>query len=161
MFSALSIQTYKNKLIIPITLVLLLTVVSGCSIKLISDYDELIDRYATELQSKIETFLIKMERLAGTGEGGYAANTGFYDELHGTLTTLLLRAETIEDNQIVAEQIILLQANLENLRKLHQMQGEKGLTKELVGPMRIAFNTQFKAIVKLQNQLRRGESSTE
>ena len=156
--AALSI---KHRFLLPLTLILLITLISGCSIKLISDYDQLIDQYATELQSEIETFLIKMERLAGTVEGSYAENSGFYDQIQGTLTTLLLRAETVAEDETVAEQIILLQKNLENLRQLHEGQGEKGLTAELTGPMRVAFNTQFKAVIKLQNALKRGEKVME
>jgi hypothetical protein len=151
----------KTGLILPLILVLLLTFTSGCSVKLISDYDQLIDQYATELQSDIETFLIKMERLAGTEEGTYTANTDFYDGIQGTLTTLALRAEMLDDNKIVVEQIVLLQENMENLRKLHELQGVKGLGKDLIEPMRVAFNTQFKAIVKLQNSLKRGEKVVE
>ena len=161
MFSTPAALSIKHRFLLPLTLILLITLISGCSIKLISDYDQLIDQYATELQSEIETFLIKMERLAGTVEGSYGESTGFYDQIQGTLTTLLLRAETVAGDQTVAEQIVLLQKNLENLRQLHEGQGEKGLTKELTGPMRVAFNTQFKAIVKLQNALKRGEKVAE
>jgi hypothetical protein len=161
MFSSLSALSIKTRFLLPLTLILLITLISGCSVKLISDYDQLIDQYATQLQSEIETFLIKMERSAGTPEGSYAKNTGFYDGIQGTLTTLLIRAETTDDSKIVAEQIVLLQENLENLRQLHEGQGAKGLTAELAGPMRVAFNTQFRAIIKLQNALKRGEKVVE
>lgn len=160
MFSTPSILFIKSRFLLPLTLILLIALISGCSIKLISDYDELIDQYATELQSEIETFLIKMERLAGTTEGTYTKNIGFYEEIQGTLTTLALRAEMLDDNKIVAEQIALLQKNLENLRELHELQGEKGLSQELAEPMKVAFNTQFKAIIKLQNALKRGVKTT-
>jgi hypothetical protein len=161
MFLTPSALSIKTRFLLPLTLILLVTLISGCSIKLISDYDQLIDQYATQLQGEIETFLIKMERSAGTPEGSYAKNMGFYDQIQGTLATLLLRAETIGKDEIVAEQIVLLQKNLENLRQLHERQGEKGLTRELTGPMRVAFNTQFKAIIKLQNALKRGEKVME
>ena len=94
MFSTPAALSIKHRFLLPLTLILLITLISGCSIKLISDYDQLIDQYATELQSEIETFLIKMERLAGTVEGSCAGNTGFNDQIQGTLTTLL-RAETV------------------------------------------------------------------
>lgn len=161
MYSLNLFKRIGNGFILPAILILLLTLTSGCSIQLISDYDELIDSYATEMQSGIETFLIKMERLAGTAEGTYARNIGFYEEIQGTLTTLALRAEMLDDNKIVAEQIALLQKNLENLRELHELQGEKGLSPELAEPMKVAFNTQFKAIIKLQNALKRGVKNVE
>ena len=161
MFLVPSALPLKTRFLLPLTLILLVTLISGCSIKLISDYDQLIDQYATQLQGEIETFLIKMERSAGTPEGSYAENIGFYDQIQGTLATLLLRAETIAQDKTVAEQIVLLQKNLENLRQLHEGRGEKGLTAELTGSMRVAFNTQFKAIVKLQNALKRGEKVME
>ena len=151
----------KTGLILPLILILLLTFTSGCSVKLISDYDELIDQYATKLQSDIETFLIKMERLGGTEEGTYTDNTDFYDGIQGTLITIAFRAEMLDHNKIIVEQIVLLQENLENLRKLHELQGDKGLSKNLIEPMRVAFNAQFTAIVKLQNELKRGEKAVE
>ena len=157
MFSIKLNQKLKTAIFLPLFLILLISVTSGCSIKLIADYDELIDRYATELQGKIETFLIKMERLAGTPEGTYSENTGFYDELQGTLNTLYLRAQTIDKNELVVEQIQLLLENVANLRKLHQKQGDSGLTKELIEPVKTAFNSQFKAIIKLQEALKRGK----
>lgn len=80
---------------------------------------EIIDRYAIELQSKIETFMITMERLAGTPEGNYTNNAVFYDETQGALTSIVLGSQSLDKNELVTEQIVLLQKNVENLRKLH------------------------------------------
>lgn len=128
----------------------------GCSVKLIADYDEIIDKSTTELQSKIETFLIKMGRVAGTSEGEYANNTAFYEEIKGVLISMRVRAKVIPKNNLMVGHIDLLEKNFELLRQLHEKQGKKGLTKVLIDPARNALNAQFTAIAELQGALRRG-----
>jgi hypothetical protein len=54
-----------------ILLFFLLSFIAGCSYKLMANYDEIIDKNATELQAKVETFLIKMKGAAGTPDGEY------------------------------------------------------------------------------------------
>ena len=140
-------------------LFLLAAEITGCSVRLTAQYDAIIDQSATGLQGKIETFLIKMERTAGTAEGEYAGNTGFYDEIQGALCSLELRAKVLPKNEAVSRQLGLLLDSLERLRQIHQRQGKHGLTNPLVTPVRDTFNSQFKAILILENTLKRGKTS--
>lgn len=147
-----------KSIIIPfIGLLCFAVLLSGCSVKLISSYDEVLDQFVTNFQTKIDTFLIKMERLSGTPEGDYNHNAGFYDELAGALNSIILRAQTLAHNDEVAEQVGLLQKNVVNLKQIHQNQGSKGLEKSVVEPLQAAFDAQFTAILKLQDALKRGE----
>lgn len=135
-----------------------LVALSGCtSVKFVSDYDEQTDRVATELQTKVETFLIKMERVAGTPEGTYANNVQFYDEMLGALSALRVRANTLVKNKITVEMIETIETNIGNLKNLHERQGDKGLKKQLSGPARGAINAQFAALIKFENEKKRGE----
>jgi hypothetical protein len=153
----------KFLITIPIVFVLLLTMV-GCSIKLIADYDEIIDRYATDLQGNFETFLLKMERTAGTPDGTYKNNINFYEEMQGTLTSLNTRAQTIPKNEIITKQILEVQGTLEDLRKTHERHDNNddikktGLLKDTIDLYRDTFKSEFGAIIKLQNSLKRGET---
>jgi hypothetical protein len=157
MLQSMNAHIRKTKLLAPVLILLLLLTLTGCAVKLISDYDEIIDHYTVNLQAKIETFMIKMERLAGTPEGKYTNNAAFYDEIQGSLASILLRSQSLDKSEEVSEQIVLVQKNIENLRKLHQIQGEKGLTADVLEPMRVAFTVQFKAMTKLQEALKRDQ----
>ncbi len=133
--------------------------ISGCSVKLNSSYDEVLDQFVTNFETKIDTFLIKMERLSGTPEGDYNHNAAFYDEVEGALNSIVLRSQTLAHHDEVVEQVSLLQKNVANLKLIHQKQGPKGLEKAVVEPLQAAFDTQFTAILKLQDALKRGEKS--
>ena len=134
-----------------------LLIVSGCSVKLISDYDEVIDKSVTELQKKVEAFLIKMEGAAGTGEGEYINNRSFYNEARVEISAMRLRAEAIPENKITVQHINEIEKNIENLRLLHERRGQKGLTKDLTEPVRAIINTQFKAMLTLEFAKKRGK----
>lgn len=151
----------KNKLKYYLVLLIILCILalplSGCSVKLIADYDQIIDQNVISLQTQIETFLTHMERTAGTREGQYASQVKFYDEIRGQLNTLSVRAASIPKNEIVTEQIDTLKETIETLREIHEEQGEKGLTKPYVYQMRTAFERHFAEIYKLQQALKRGK----
>jgi len=132
-------------------------IVAGCSVKLISDYDEVIDKSVTELQKKAEGFLIKMENAAGTSEGEYINNRSFYNETKVEITAIRLRAEATPENKITVQHIAEIEKNLENLRLLHEKSGQKGLTKDLTEPVRAIINTQFKAMLTLEFAKKRGK----
>ncbi|MFQ5656342.1 MAG: hypothetical protein ACE5G5_02280 [Candidatus Methylomirabilales bacterium] len=148
----------KERLTFLFTLVMaILTVaIGGCQVRLISDYDAVIDRSATELQKKVETFLVKMEGAAGTSAGEYANNKAFYDETVVALSAMRVRAAAMPKNELTVESIDLIKENIENLRKLHKRRGERGLSKTVIDPVRTAMNTQFTAILKLELAKKRG-----
>ncbi|TCL70891.1 hypothetical protein EDC14_100836 [Hydrogenispora ethanolica] len=142
--------------LLPLAFLLVLALAfSGCGVKLIAEYDAIIDRYVTDLQAGIETFLVKMERTAGTPDGQYRNNAGFYDQIKGSLNSILSRANSLPQNELVVAEINLLRQNVENLRQIHENQGEKGLTPPLIEPIRAAFEAQLTAIIKLQHALKR------
>ncbi len=73
--------------------------VSGCmSVKLVSDYDEQIDRGLTELYAETSSFLDRMISLHGTPAGTYEANQQFYSDGGGRIDALIARAEA---NQVL------------------------------------------------------------
>lgn len=132
-------------------------IVVGCSVRLISDYDEVIDKSVTELQKKTEGFLIKMENAAGTSEGEYINNRSFYNESKVEITAIRLRAEAIPENKITVQHIAEIEKNFENLRLLHEKRGQKGLAKDLTEPIRAIINIQFKAMLALEFAKKRGK----
>lgn len=135
---------------------MLTLVMSGCTVKFISDYDEVTDKSATALHKKVETFLIKMEHTAGTSAGEYVNNKDFYDETQVALRAMRIRAKAIPKNQLTVEHIDLLEKNVDELRNLHERRGRRGLPKTLVDPIRTAIGAQFTAIIKLELAKKRG-----
>ncbi|MBI2486322.1 MAG: hypothetical protein HYW01_05060 [Deltaproteobacteria bacterium] len=103
-----------------VTLMLILAV-TGCSVKFVADYDEVTDKSVTELQRKVERFLVDIQRKVGTDEAAYSKHTGFYDEVRVDLSAIRVRAAAREKNEITLEQLDLIQKNLDNLEKLHEL----------------------------------------
>ena len=125
----------------------------GCtSIKLIADYDEIIDSSITEFQKNMETHLIKLERNIGTDDASHENNIDFYDEARVELSSIRVRAAAIPKNELTLTQIELLIQNLENLEKIHKL----GMAANDIPPLRNAFNTGTTAILKLELAKKRG-----
>jgi hypothetical protein len=61
-------------------------------VRLVSAYDEIIDRGTSDLNTKIVSFVGRMVTLSGRPEGTYDANATFYDDAKGSIATLRLRA---------------------------------------------------------------------
>lgn len=128
--------------------------VSGCSIKLISSYDETTDKTVTALQKKTEAHLVALEAVEGLPECKYEKHKQFYDEAKVDVSAIAVRAAAIPKNNITIEQAVLLSSSLDNLEKLHKI---ACLSKDQIKPLRTQFNSSFTAILKLELAKRRGE----
>lgn len=128
---------------------------SGCTVKLIGDYDEATDKGATALHRKVETFLTKLERTAGTPAGAHGAlGMNFYPEAMVDTRALMIRARAIPQNEITVEMLDLVAKNLGLLEELHKA----GIgAPEQVAPLRAAFDAQFTAILRLELAKKRGD----
>ena len=141
----------------PLAILLSLAVglaLSGCAIRLIADYDEHVDKATTEIQRKVESFLIKLERSVGTPAADYSQHVALYDDVRVDLSALKVRASAIPKNSITVEQIDLVSDSWSKLEQLHKI-GFK--TREEIAPLRRNFNQAFTQILKLELAKRRGE----
>ncbi|MDP1895492.1 MAG: hypothetical protein Q8K87_15340 [Hydrogenophaga sp.] len=127
---------------------------SGCSIKLISSYDETTDKAVTALQKKTEAHLVALEAIEGLPECKYEKQNKFYDEAKVDISAIAVRAAAIPKNEITTEQTILLSNSLNSLETLHKI---ACLSKDQITPLRTLFNSSFTAILKLELAKRRGE----
>lgn len=138
---------------------LVLLTLYGCSVRLISSYDEQTDKAVTTLQNKFETYLVKLEGLEGAPECTYENNKSFYAGARVDISAIRVRAAAIPKNDITLKEIELLSINLNSLEQLHQhknTKADKCLSKEEIRPLESAFNTSFTAILKLELAKRRG-----
>jgi len=127
---------------------------SGCTVKLISSYDETTDKSVTALQKKTEAHLVALETVEGLPECKYEKHKQFYEEAKVEVSAISVRAAAIPKNEITTEQTILLASSLDSLEMLHKI---ACLTKDQIKPLRMQFNSSFTAILKLELAKRRGE----
>jgi hypothetical protein len=120
--------------------------ISGCTIRLIADYDQKTDDGVTALQKKTETFLIKLERTCQTPEGAYANHVAFYDEAKVELSALQVRTDAMALNKLTSEQLEKLRDSFEKMEAQHKL----GFTPLVVSDTRKLLNSQFTAILKLE-----------
>jgi hypothetical protein len=142
----------KSKFTIISIAVLLVT--SCTSIRLLSDYDEITDKKVTELQEKFAQYFTKLDRIIGTDEAKYDNYVQFFDGVKADISTIRVRANAIDKNEIVIKQLDLLDKNISDLESLHKIGFKK--TAEII-PLKNAFDSSFIAIIKFQMGLKRGK----
>lgn len=140
---------------LPFLLGMLILLVTSCSsIRLISDYDEITDKAVTALQEKVSRFFVKVDSQIGTDSAKYDNYKAFYQDVKVDLNTLKIRADAIDKNTIVQNQIAELTNMTDKLEQLHKI---GFATVDQLKPLRQPFNSAFTAIIKLQLGLKRGE----
>lgn len=127
---------------------------TGCTIRLISSYDEKTDEAITDMQKKFETFFLTLESQEGLPECEYENHTEFYKDAKVSISAIEVRARAIPDNEITIKQVVLLKENISLLEQLHIY---SCLSKEEIEPLRISFNSGFTAILKLELAKMRGD----
>ncbi len=137
-----------------LALLLLLTVVgaAACStIRLISDYDPIIDESVTALQKDVDTFLTQLERdEAPTFDDSREA----YEKMLVDLRAIQVRASAQTKNELIIQQLDLVADNLALMAEAHREGIEDPQEIEL---FRNSLQAQFRAILKLELAKRRGE----
>jgi hypothetical protein len=136
--------------------VLTLLLASGCAVRLIGDYDEVIDHGITDFQEKADAYLIQLSEASGTAAAAYAP--AFYDQSQARLGSLRTRAEASFKKEILAKQITLLIDTMDKLRALHKDMGQK-ITPGAIDASRAAIESQVGSILKLELALKRGKKT--
>jgi hypothetical protein len=151
------IQNLRKVLLFKIAFIFVLSqfiIETGCTVKLISSYDDNTDKTVTELHKKVETFFLTLESQEGLLECAYEHHTEFYKDAKVSVSAIEVRARAIPDNDITIQQIVLLKENIKLLEQLHKL---SCLTKEQIESLRISFNSGFTAILKLELAKKRGD----
>lgn len=118
-------------------------------VRLVAEYDEQVDQSATRLQREMDAFLTEMEFLPERhAEKTYAARERFYLHYAVGLRALKTRASALDRNSITVRQIDLMEASVEQLRRLHQSQNT--LSSAAITSSRTLFNTAWTAILTFE-----------
>jgi hypothetical protein len=150
----LSIQGIQFRKLLVFISGLYLIIGTGCTVKLISTYDEKTDIAVTDLQKRMETLFLSLESLEGLPECAYEYHAAVYRDIKVSVSAIEVRAKAIPENDITIQQIELLKENIDLLEQLHKM---SCLTKDQIEPLRINFNSGFTAILKLELAKKRGD----
>lgn len=89
----------SRRRLLPVSTFLVLSVaLAGCSVRLVSSYDPVIDRGLTEYYQSMDAFLSEMQRLSASGDPAatFAQNVKFYEETGAKIDTLTMRARAAE-----------------------------------------------------------------
>lgn len=135
-------------------------IISGCTVTLVSKYDEQTDTNVTALQKKLDTYFLKLGG-ASYPDCSFAANKSFYDEVNIQLSSAQVRANAIPKNDITIQQLDALSkaiADLENAQKIRDGKSSC-LPVEIVKTDRTMFNSIFTAILKFEIAKKRGEAN--
>jgi len=142
----------RRQLALATVLLLAALGVAACtSVRLISNYDPIVDQSVTALQKDIDTFLTRLEN---PDPPEFGESNEFYIQVQVDLRAVQVRASAQPKNQLIIDQLELVEKNLEILTTIHEEGLEDPQEIEL---MRDAFQTQFRAILKLEMAKRRGE----
>jgi hypothetical protein len=136
-------------------LLALMVMLAGC-VRLVSNYDETLDRQLTAYAEKSDKFLLRMGRLAGTPEGTYGQNAGYYDDARGDLSTMRIRSGSQPNNDITTEQIANLEQYLDQVEKLHQAGGNGGMPMPVIARLRQSNSQAIGAALALEMAKKRG-----
>jgi hypothetical protein len=136
-----------------------LLLVLGCQqVRFVSPYDEIVDRGTSALHTKIASFVGRMVALSGRPEGTYSVNEAIYPEFTAEISTLRLHAAATPKNEITLKQFDELKGNVERLRKLHQLGGDRGLRKLVADPALAAIDINCGAIIHYEVAKKRGDN---
>ena len=128
-------------------ILVVLSIISGCSVMMISDYDEKTDTAVTELQKQVETFFVTVESQVGLPECKYEDHKSFYQDSKIAISAIEVRARALPKNEITIKMVGLLIDSLNSLEELHKL---GCLSSGQIAPLRSNFNTSFTAILKLE-----------
>ena len=76
-----------------------LVALGGCSIRFVSDYDEVIDKGIAEFSEQLGGHIKNMGELGGRPEGTYDANLKTYNALEAKLDVLIDRANSAAEGK--------------------------------------------------------------
>lgn len=122
---------------------LLILFFGSCAVILVGPYDEVTDQAITDLASRTEEFLTRME---ATG-APYHGNETFYSDAKGRLRAIRLRAELYPKNTGELTLLDKLSENLDNLSDLHRAGPLTGTAGEVA---RKLIETNFEALLQVE-----------
>lgn len=124
------------------------------SVRLISEYDETMDKTITSLQEDISRLLVNIEMNLNTDKANYSNHISTYENIKVKLRILESRASILDKNKIISGQVAELINVMTNFEKLHRI-GFNNL--DQLKLLDNQMNTLFTSLIRFQIALKRGE----
>jgi hypothetical protein len=144
---------FHRRLLVLALVALAVLAAGGCTVRLISDYDETIDQSASQLQKEMDSFLTQMETDQEDAVT-YGANRGFYPYYATEVRAVLVRAQAHPKNELTVAQYELMLDSLKELEEAHRgdegVEDEGTLPVEAIPVFRDLFNQAWSAIIRLE-----------
>lgn len=156
MVTVLRCRSTRRSIVLPMVLVSVL-MLSACTLRLISEYDDRTDIAVSELQTKVDGFLVGLEKTPTAPGCTYDRNKQFYVDVTVDIGSLRMRNEGRPKNDITVKQLELLADSLKTLEELHSGKKDKCMLENELEPIRSGLNTSFAAILKLELAKKRGK----
>ena len=132
----------KNGLVLAILLAL-----GACSLVSVSPYDSSADKAITKLHKQTAEFFAESAKASDEAGCGYSDHLSFYQNSKVSMSSLLVRARAMADNNLTVSQLELLSSSYVNLAQLHQL---GCFTSAQVNELWVSFDASFSAILKLE-----------
>jgi hypothetical protein len=137
----------------PLTLAVLLMMalaLTGCTVRLIGDYDDTLDKGVTDLQQRAELYFAKLRSTPAT-----PYDQSFHDDISSRIAVLKSRASSLPMYSIIAQQIDILKTQFGQFQTLDQIT-PRPITGDIVTPAESAVDVSIESILKLELALKRG-----
>jgi hypothetical protein len=119
----------------------------ACSLVSVSPYDSSADKAITKLHKQTAEFFAESTKAADDPGCGYSHHLSFYQNSKVSMSSLLVRARAMADNNLTVSQLELLSSSYVNLAQLHQLGCfSPAQVKELWD----SFDASFSSILKLE-----------
>ena len=128
-------------------LLVLASVLSGCAIKLVADYDEKTEQDVTALSAQVIGFYDQLLEKK-SDERTYDAAAATYGDIETKMRVLLLRQQVRPLNQESEKQVGLMLEEWERVRALHK--GKQSYPDVLIRTHRRNFERYFVAILRAE-----------
>jgi PBP1b-binding outer membrane lipoprotein LpoB len=139
----------ENKSTRLLIVLLILFFLAGCAfkVKLVGQYDDIVDKSVHQLESKTTAHTKKIIDSRGTADGSFDQNKQFYSDTKGEVQALIVRAEALEkglERTPLTDNFKKLLEQYNDLETLHQTP----FNEDVISMAQEALDMSFRAIVK-------------
>jgi hypothetical protein len=125
--------------------------VSCTAVRLIGDYDEIIDTGVTTFHQSAEVYFTKLQSNPST-----PFDQSVYDDLYARLAVLQARAASLPKYGIIATQIANMKKQVDDFAKLDKM-SPRPVANSVITGSESGITGSVESILKLELMLKRGE----
>ncbi len=138
-----------------LSIFILAVLITSCHVTLIGAYDQVTDESIQKIQNDVSMIIVRLERNFDNNDAAANKYENFksdYETIDGEIESLKIRCSALAKYQLITQQVDLLSQNLKDFEQIQKL----GLiNKQPVETIKSTFENSFKAMIVLQNGLKR------